>query len=116
MFLFAAPVAVVGFVVALFLKQVPLRDAAAMGSTDLGEGFGMPTTEPAEKVLEVAVSRLMRETRGMHLPALARSGGSHLDVPRMWALLQIYRHAQVSGPVAVEIGRASCRERVYVLV
>nr|WP_235678082.1 MDR family MFS transporter [Mycolicibacterium sarraceniae] len=100
-FLFAAPVAVVGFVVALFLKQVPLRDAAAMGSTDLGEGFGMPTTEPAEKVLEVAVSRLMRETRGMHLPALARSGGSHLDVPRMWALLQIYRHAQVSGPVAV---------------
>ncbi|SBS71521.1 conserved membrane hypothetical protein [uncultured Mycobacterium sp.] len=100
-FLFAAPVAVVGFVVALFLKQVPLRDAAAMGSTDLGEGFGMPTTEPAEKVLEVAVSRLMRETRGMHLPALARSGGSHLDVSRMWALLQIYRHAQVSGPVAV---------------
>jgi EmrB/QacA subfamily drug resistance transporter len=100
-FLFAAPVAVVGFVVALFLKQVPLRDAAAMGSTDLGEGFGMPTTEPAEKVLEVAVSRLMRETRDMHLPALARSGGSHLDVPRMWALLQIYRHAQVSGPVAV---------------
>ena len=100
-FLFAAPVAVVGFVLALFLKQVPLRDAAAMGGTDLGEGFGMPTTEPAEKVLEVAVSRLMRETRGMHLPALARSWGSHLDVPRMWALLQIYRHGQVSGPVAV---------------
>ena len=28
-FLLAAPVAVVGFVLALFLKQVPLRDAAA---------------------------------------------------------------------------------------
>ncbi|GAY16625.1 MFS transporter [Mycobacterium sp. shizuoka-1] len=100
-FLFAAPVAVVGFVLALFLKQVPLRDAAATGSTDLGEGFGMPTTEPAEKVLEVAVSRLLRETRGMHLPALARSGGSRLDTPRLWALLQIYRHAQVSGAAAV---------------
>ncbi|MUM33234.1 MDR family MFS transporter, partial [Mycolicibacterium sp. CBMA 361] len=54
-FLLAAPVAVVGFVVALFLKQVPLRDAAASGSTDMGEGFGMPTTEPPEKLLEVAV-------------------------------------------------------------
>jgi EmrB/QacA subfamily drug resistance transporter len=100
-FLFAAPVAVVGFVLALFLKQVPLRDAAATGSTDLGEGFGMPTTEPAEKVLEVAVSRLLRESRGMHLPALARSGGSHLDTPRMWALLQIYRHAQVAGAAGI---------------
>jgi EmrB/QacA subfamily drug resistance transporter len=114
-FLFAAPVAVVGFVVALFLKQVPLRDAAAMGSTDLGEGFGMPTTEPAEKVLEVAVSRLMRETRGQHLPALARSGGSHLDTPRMWALLQIYRHAQVSGPVAVADIAAHHRVPVEIL-
>ncbi len=28
-FLFAAPFAVVGFVLALFLKQVPLRDTAA---------------------------------------------------------------------------------------
>ncbi len=111
-FLFAAPVAVVGFVLALFLKQVPLRDAAAMGSTDLGEGFGMPTTEPAEKVLEVAVSRLMRETRGMHLPALARSGGSHLDTPRMWALLQIYRHGQVTGPV--DVADVAARHRVPV--
>lgn len=109
-FLFAAPVAVVGFVLALFLKQVPLRDAAAMGSTDLGEGFGMPTTEPAEKVLEVAVSRLLRESRGQHLPALARAGGSRLDVPRMWALLQVYRHAQVAG--AADVAAVAAQHRV----
>jgi EmrB/QacA subfamily drug resistance transporter len=111
-FLFAAPVAVVGFILALFLKQVPLRDAAATGSTDLGEGFGMPTTEPAEKVLEVAVSRLMRETRGQHLPALARAGGGHLDVPMMWGALQIYRHAQVAG--AADVSTVAVQHRVPV--
>ncbi|MCV7179106.1 MFS transporter [Mycolicibacterium sphagni] len=111
-FLFAAPVAVVGFVLALFLKQVPLRDAAAMGSTDLGEGFGMPTTEPAEKVLEVAVSRLLRESRGMHLPAVAQSAGIHLDTARMWALLQVYRHAQMAG--AADLAAIAARHRVPV--
>ncbi|MGY4710037.1 MDR family MFS transporter [Mycolicibacterium sp. CBM1] len=109
-FLFAAPVAVVGFVLALFLKQVPLRDAAATGSTDLGEGFGMPTTEPAEKVLEVAVSRLLRETRGAHLQAVVRSGATRLDAPRMWALLQIYRHAQVAG--AADLAAIAAHHRV----
>ncbi len=109
-FLFAAPVALVGFVLALFLKQVPLRDAAAMGSTDLGEGFGMPTTEPAEKVLEVAVSRLLRESRGMHLQALARSGATRLDAPSMWALMQIYRHAQAAG--AADLTAIAARHRV----
>lgn len=111
-FLFAAPVAIVGFVLALFLKQVPLRDAAATGSTDLGEGFGMPTTEPAEKVLEVAVSRLLRESRGQHLPALARAGGTRLDVPLMWAALQIYRHAQVAG--AADLSAVAAQHRVPV--
>jgi EmrB/QacA subfamily drug resistance transporter len=96
-FLFAAPFAVVGFVLALFLKQVPLRDAAASGSTDLGEGFGMPTTESPEKLLEMAVGRLLRRSHGIDLEALSHSPRSHLDTAGLWALLQVYRHAQVSG-------------------
>jgi len=94
-FLCAAPVAVVGLVLALFLKQVPLRDAAAAGSTDLGEGFGMPTTESPEKLLEMAIGRLLRRSHGVDLDAL--SARTRLDPARLWALLQIYRHAQVSG-------------------
>ena len=78
-FLYAAPVAVVGFVLALFLKQVPLRDAAASGSTDMGEGFGMPTTESPEKLLEIAVGRLLQRTHGIDFEALAHSPRSHLD-------------------------------------
>ncbi|AFM19877.1 drug resistance transporter, EmrB/QacA subfamily [Mycolicibacterium chubuense NBB4] len=96
-FLFAAPFAIVGFVLALFLKQVPLRDAAASGSTDMGEGFGMPTTASPEKVLEVAIGRLLQRSRGVDLEALAKSPRSRLDPARLWALIQVYRHAAVTG-------------------
>ncbi|WP_167450197.1 hypothetical protein [Streptomyces hyaluromycini] len=41
-FLWTVPVAAVGFVVALFLKQVQLRDSARLGSTDMGEEFASP--------------------------------------------------------------------------
>ena len=63
MFLCAAPVALLGFVVALFLREVPLRQPEAMSPTDLGEGFGMPVGESSEKMLEVAVGRMFRTHR-----------------------------------------------------
>ncbi|MCP6318723.1 hypothetical protein NL491_27660, partial [Klebsiella pneumoniae] len=44
-FLCAAPVAAVGFVVSLFLKEVPLREMETVSASDLGEGFGMPVLE-----------------------------------------------------------------------
>lgn len=96
-FLFAAPFAVVGFVLALFLKQVPLRDTAASGSTDLGEGFGMPTLESPEKLLEVAIGRLLQRSQGVDLEAIAHSPRSRVDTAALWALIQIYRHASVTG-------------------
>ena len=96
-FLCAAPVAVIGFVVALFLKEVPLRELDAVSATDLGEGFGMPGTESPEKILEVAVGRMFRDSPEIRLRALARAPGCDLDVPQLWALLQIYRQNQVFG-------------------
>ncbi|MGE0221539.1 MDR family MFS transporter, partial [Mycolicibacterium sp.] len=39
-FLCAAPVAAVGFLVALTLKEVPLREMEAGAAVDMGEGFG----------------------------------------------------------------------------
>lgn len=96
-FLYAAPVAVVGFIVALCLKQVPLRNSAASNSRDMGEGFAMPTTESPEQLLENAVGRLLRGNSGVQLRNLAASPGSELDVARLWALLQIYRFGQAAG-------------------
>ena len=48
-FLAAVPVAGVAFVLALFLKEVPLRDTSRHGAADVGGGFGMPGAagEPA---------------------------------------------------------------------
>lgn len=44
-FLCAAPVALLGFVVSLFLKEVPLQELDPTAAVDMGEGFGMPSTE-----------------------------------------------------------------------
>jgi EmrB/QacA subfamily drug resistance transporter len=95
-FLCAAPVAMVGFVVALFLKEVPLRDTEAVG-LDLGEGFAMPSSESPDKVLEMALGRMMRHSPAVRLRALCASVGCELDIAETWALLQIYRYAQVFG-------------------
>ena len=96
-FLCAAPVAAVGFVLALFLKEVPLREMEDVLAVDLGEGFGMPSTETPEEILEVAVGRMMRDSPDLRLRSLAQRPGCDLDVAALWALLQIYRNKQVFG-------------------
>jgi EmrB/QacA subfamily drug resistance transporter len=96
-FLCAVPVAVVGFVVSLFLKEVRLREMETASATDMGEGFGMPSTESPDKILEVAVGRLFRDSPEIRLRSLAQQPGCELTVAQMWALLQIYRQNQVFG-------------------
>ncbi|TPG33667.1 MDR family MFS transporter [Mycolicibacterium hodleri] len=104
-FLCAVPVAIVGFVVSLFLKEVPLREMDAVSATDLGEGFGMPSTDSPEKILEVAVGRMFRDSPEIRLRRLAGGPGCELPVPQLWALLQIYRQNQVFGSATLaEVG------------
>jgi hypothetical protein len=95
-FLWAAPVAVAGFVLALLLKEVPLRDTG-VGQLDLGEGFAMPSSQSPEKLLENAIGRRMRQSPAVRLRALCERVGCDLDIAAIWALLQIYRHAQFFG-------------------
>ncbi|TQR84424.1 MFS transporter [Mycobacterium hodleri] len=97
-FLYAAPVAVVGFVLALMLKQVPLRSNDVSIAADMGEGFAMPTTDSPDQLLENAVGRLIKQGSGAQLRAIVeRPGGSKLDISRLWALLQVYRFGQAAG-------------------
>lgn len=96
-FLCAVPVAVVGFVVSLFLKETPLREIEAVSAADLGEGFGMPGTESPDKILEVAIGRLMRNTPEIRLRSIAGQAGCESDIALLWAMLQIYRQSQVYG-------------------
>jgi hypothetical protein len=96
-FLCAAPVAFVGFLVALTLKEVPLRQMDAVNAVDLGEGFGMPSSDSPQKVLEIAIGRMMRQSPEIRLRSICERPGCNLDVARLWALIQIYRNKQVFG-------------------
>jgi EmrB/QacA subfamily drug resistance transporter len=95
-FLCAVPVAVVGFVLALFLREVPLRDIGN-NATDLGDGFAMPTTQTSEEMLETAIGRLMRGEPGMRLRSIAMRPDCRLDVAELWTLLRINRHQRALG-------------------
>ncbi|GAB3225263.1 MDR family MFS transporter [Mycolicibacterium hippocampi] len=96
-FLWAAPVALIGFLVSLTLKQVPLREIDTGAAVDLGEGFGMPQTESPEDILETAVGRLVRQSPKIRLRSIAGLHGCEADVALLWALIQIYRQSQVFG-------------------
>jgi EmrB/QacA subfamily drug resistance transporter len=100
-FLCAAPVAFIGFVFALCLKEVPLPGFDVPGfnkaPVDLGEGFAMPSSGTPDEILEVAVGRMMRDSPDLRLRVIAAREGCELDVPSLWALLQIYRNKQVFG-------------------
>ena len=59
-FLYAIPVALLAFVVALFLRQTPLRGLARPGATDVGKGFGIPDQRSSAQQLEGQVVRILR--------------------------------------------------------
>jgi len=95
-FLWAVPVALVGFVLALFLREVPLRDIHN-SAVDLGDGFGMPTTDTPERLLENAIARMLRGDPGMRLRSIAMRADCRLDVARLWGVMRIYRFGQMYG-------------------
>lgn len=95
-FLWAAPVAAAGFVLALFLREVPLRDIHN-SAVDLGDGFGMPTIDTPERLLENAIARMLRGEPGVRLRSIAMRPDCRLDVAALWALLRVNRYTQFFG-------------------
>ncbi|EFL18621.1 DHA2 family efflux MFS transporter permease subunit [Streptomyces sp. C] len=90
-FLWTVPVAAVGFVVALFLKQVRLRDSARAGSTDIGDGFASPATASGDsaKLLELAVGKLVRNMGPDTARAIVNASDTRLDMAGAWAVMQV---------------------------
>ncbi|OBG95873.1 MFS transporter [Mycobacterium sp. E3251] len=95
-FLWAVPVALVGFVLALFLREVPLREMHD-STIDLGDAFGMPNTETPDQMLENAVERMLRGVPGMRLRSIAMRPDCRLDVAGLWGVLRINRYGQIYG-------------------
>ncbi|WP_329047228.1 MFS transporter [Amycolatopsis sp. NBC_01488] len=92
-FLAAAPVGLVAFALAFFLKEVPLRDTARAAAPDLGDGFAMPEARTDDRELERAVATLFFRERRKVAPAIVERAGSDLDEGGIWCLLQVHlRH------------------------
>jgi EmrB/QacA subfamily drug resistance transporter len=111
-FLYAAPVAAVAFVLSWFLQEVPLRKTA--GASDLGEGFG---AAPAERTsiaeIERALLRLADgDLRKRGYERIAALAGLGLPGGSCWVLARLARFGDVAGAdlareagVTVEHGR-----------
>ncbi|MFE6623397.1 MDR family MFS transporter [Streptomyces sp. NPDC057740] len=88
-FLWTVPVAAIGFVIALFLKQVPLRDSARMASTDMGDGFASPHDANAQRVLEASVGKIIGRTGPDTGRRIIADSDTRLDVAGAWAVIQV---------------------------
>jgi EmrB/QacA subfamily drug resistance transporter len=101
-FLSVVPVAVVGLVVALFLKQVPLRDTARAVASDLGEGFGTPDTPDADVQLERTVAKLIRHDVRAAAPAIVADSGTGVSPGVAWTLGQVHLRSRRGRAPTIE--------------
>jgi EmrB/QacA subfamily drug resistance transporter len=115
-FIWAVPVALIGFVLALVLKEVPLRDAERAGATDLGESFAMPQSQSSEQRLEQAVANVIRRDRGRSLDLIMARADTELSQAALWGLLAVFVRSRVGGrPVPMTDIASSHRLPVGVL-
>lgn len=109
-FLWCVPVALIGFVVAVLLKQVPLRDSARAGSPDVGKGFGQPDSGDNEQLLEAAVSRILPTAGLESLRHVVDASGTRLDAGGAWAILQVGMFRKLTGEA--DLGLMARRRRI----
>ncbi|MEV0636185.1 MDR family MFS transporter [Streptomyces sp. NPDC050619] len=96
-FLWTVPVAALGFLVALFLKQVELRDSARMSSTDMGEGFATPTRPDSQRVLEASVGKIIVGTDLDTARRIMADSDTRLDIAGAWAVMQVELFTRMVG-------------------
>lgn len=96
-FLAAVPFALAAFVLAWFLKELPLRKAVEK-TAGLGESFAMPkegsSLKEIERLLTVLVSR---EGRRRIYQRLTSRAGVNLDPPECWLLFRINEYHPTSA-------------------
>jgi EmrB/QacA subfamily drug resistance transporter len=89
-FLWAVPVALLAFVLALFLPQVKLADSLAPEANDLGSGFGAPESLHNQEILSRRIANLLYGHRRDRVLDLLESDEADLDAARIWAIVQVY--------------------------
>ncbi|MEU2128129.1 MDR family MFS transporter [Streptomyces sp. NPDC018352] len=102
-FLWTVPVAVLGFLVALFLKQVQLRDTARVGSTDMGEGFAQPGAGDSAKLLEFAVAKILHGVGPDTARRIVADSDTRLDMAGAWAVMQVELFTRMVGHAGLRL-------------
>ncbi|MFE6666224.1 MDR family MFS transporter [Streptomyces sp. NPDC057697] len=115
-FLWTVPVAVLGFFVALFLKEVKLRDTARAGSTDMGEGFAQPGSGDSAKVLEFAVAKILAGAGPDTARRIVAGSDTRLDMAGAWAVMQVELFTRMVGHAGLRLIAARHRLPHEVLV
>ena len=107
-FLLAAGLAAIGFVLTWFLKELPLRKTSA--SEAIGDGFAMPRSATSLEELERIVARLIeKENRWRVYQDLAKAAGLTISAPELWLLVQL-GEASSDWPVKLgSIGEADAK-------
>ena len=129
-FLTAVPVAGVAFILAWFLREVPLRTAAgapapaaetlrgSASAADLGEALGgAPTSRTSAQEVERVLSRLSAvDLRRFGYARLARAAGLDLPGGACWILTMLAKQGATPGPqlakqagVTMEQGRPNAQ-------
>jgi EmrB/QacA subfamily drug resistance transporter len=98
-FRWVVPVAVLGFLVAWLLKELPLRDSARVAATDVGEGFSAPATDDRIGQLERQISDTMRMARDDRtiLDRVLADSGAEVNPSQAWAIGQTHLHVTAKG-------------------
>jgi EmrB/QacA subfamily drug resistance transporter len=97
-FLFAVPVAVVAFLLALTLPQVKMRGTAQELATGAGDGFAVPENADSDAQLENVIGRILSKTdRNANARGLLSRSGSELDIPTAWGLIGVYLRRHLLG-------------------
>ncbi|MEY9848136.1 EmrB/QacA subfamily drug resistance transporter [Streptacidiphilus sp. BW17] len=109
-FQWTVPVALLGFVVALFLKQVRLRDTARAASTDIGEGFAQPSGSDSNQHLEFAVAKIISKVDLDTARQIVHSSDSGLDMAGAWAVMEVEGLTRTIG--YAQVGLIAARRRI----
>ncbi len=108
-FRWVVPVAVVGFLIAWLLKEVPLRDSMRAEASDVGGGFSVPDSADSVARLEYALASLMRKLRADELPdpMILAASGTSLTRDQAWAIGQVQMLRRARGEATLDaIARA----------
>ncbi len=104
-FLMAAPVAAVAFVVALFLREVPLRDTArvaASGNSGVGESFAVPQSTESSQELEKLIALIVRKEERDPTPEVLVRSGLPLTHAQAWLVVKVFRQSVRHGDATLD--------------